>query len=146
MQEKHRFMVRALTHRYRADSADALIAELRGRVEPLQWTLSDPTKTAAVLVARPEPVVIAESTRYLGALAESGVSVAAILVNTWHHTETERSAIAPLAKSAKQIPLFAAPPLDSNPVPPLLNNVHPLAPAPPNQHQKTSSPPPPPPP
>ena len=136
MQEKHRFMVRALTHRYRADSADALIAELRGRVETLQWTLSDPTKTAAVLVARPEPVVVAESTRYLGALAESGVSVAAILVNTWHHTETERSAIVPLAKSAKQIPLFTAPPLDSNPVASLLNKVEPLAPGATKQEQK----------
>src|SRR3954462_12828534 len=41
MQEKHRFMVRALTHRYRTDVADELIDDLRARVNNLQTLLSD---------------------------------------------------------------------------------------------------------
>src|SRR3954462_7332485 len=93
MQEKHRFMVRALTHHYRADAADALIAELRRRVNTLVDTLTAPAKTAAILVSRPEPVVVAESTRYLEALAESRIAVAAALVNTWSGTADERRAI-----------------------------------------------------
>ena len=122
MQEKHRFMVRALTHRYRADAADALIAELRKRIETLQETLSDPRQTAAVLVTRPEPVVIAESTRYVTALEASHIAVAVILINTWHGTESERAAIAPLV-SARQISTYTAPELGSDPVGTLLDQV-----------------------
>src|SRR5205823_2527401 len=83
MQEKHRFMVRALTHRYRADAADALIAELRSRVDALQATLSDRQRTGAVLVTRAEAVVIAESERYVVALTEMRITVIAILVNAF---------------------------------------------------------------
>ena len=78
MQEKHRFMVRALTHRYRTDSADALISELRERVENLQRLLTDPSRCRAVLVTRDEPVVQAETERYRAALELVGISVAAI--------------------------------------------------------------------
>lgn len=83
MQEKHRFMVRALTHRYRRDSADDLIAELRERVELLQRTLTDRSRAAAVIVTRVEPVVVAETERYLMALQLAAMPVAAIVVNAW---------------------------------------------------------------
>jgi arsenite-transporting ATPase len=132
-------MVRALTHRYRADAADALIADLRGRVEALQQTLSDPTRTAAILVARPEPVIVAESVRYVAALAESRISIAAIIINTWRATDTERSAISPLTKSAGKIPLYTAPTLDSNPVASLLKKVEPLSLAATKQKPKKDS-------
>lgn len=75
MQEKHRFMVRALTHRYRSDAADALIADLRDRVDALQRILTDRTRCRAVLVTRPEPVVLAETERYAAALASVGIAV-----------------------------------------------------------------------
>ena len=78
MQEKHRFMVRALTHRYRTDAADALIDELRSRVENLQKLLTDPNRCRAVLVTRDEPVVQAETERYRMALQLAGITVAAI--------------------------------------------------------------------
>jgi arsenite-transporting ATPase len=76
MQEKHRFMVRALTHRYRADAADALIAELRERVEALQRVLTDPRRCRAILVTRDEPVVQAETERYRAALQLAGIGIA----------------------------------------------------------------------
>ena len=79
MQEKHRFMVRALTHRYRSDSADALIAELRQRVENLQKILTDPERCAAVLITRDEPVVQAETERYHAALQLAGIRVAGVV-------------------------------------------------------------------
>ena len=78
MQEKHRFMVRALTHRYRADAADALITELRDRVEGLQKILTDPQRCRAIVVTRDEPVVQAETERYRAALQLAGVDIAAI--------------------------------------------------------------------
>jgi arsenite-transporting ATPase len=76
MQEKHRFMVRALTHRYRGDAADALIDDLRSRVDNLQKLLTDPARCRAVLVTRDEPVVQAETERYRGALQLAGIAIA----------------------------------------------------------------------
>ena len=80
MQEKHRFMVKALTHRYRADAADALIDSLRSRVDNLQKLLTDPKRCRAVLVTRDEPVVQAETERYRAALHVAGISIADTVV------------------------------------------------------------------
>jgi arsenite-transporting ATPase len=92
MQEKHRFMVRALTHRYRSDAADALIAELRERVETLQKILTDPNRCAAILVTRDEPVVQAETERYQAALQLAGIRIAAVLPIVGHPEPVRRSA------------------------------------------------------
>jgi len=81
MQEKHRFMVRALTHRYRRDQADDFLTELRERIVRLRSTLADGRAAAAVLVTRAEPVVRAESRRYLASLDALGLRVAAVVVN-----------------------------------------------------------------
>jgi arsenite/tail-anchored protein-transporting ATPase len=81
MQDKHRFMVRALLHRYHADDADAFLAHMRARVASLTTLLADGARCAAVLVTREEPVVLAESVRYARALAERGIAVAAVVVN-----------------------------------------------------------------
>ncbi|MGI9078526.1 MAG: ArsA family ATPase [Gemmatimonadaceae bacterium] len=81
MQEKHRFMVRALTHRYHEDSADRFIRELQGEVDAIARRLRDAARTGVVLVTREEPVVAAESARYLSALQELGIPVFAIVTN-----------------------------------------------------------------
>lgn len=81
MQQKHRFMVRALTHRYRRDDADAFLDDMRRRIEGLRVVLANGDALAAVLVTRVEPVVEAESRRYLGELRALGVRVAAVVVN-----------------------------------------------------------------
>ena len=41
MQDKHRFMVRALTHRYRRDRADDFLDEMRARIDALRAALAD---------------------------------------------------------------------------------------------------------
>jgi len=81
MQAKHRFMVSALTHRYRADAADAFIAEMRAQIDRLRALLLDPRGSAMVLLTRPEGVVTSETVRYAAALRELGVRVAALVVN-----------------------------------------------------------------
>jgi len=81
MQDKHRFMVRALVHRYRADDADAFLTSMRARVASLSALLADGTRCAALLVTREEPVVMAESVRYARALGERGIAVTAVVVN-----------------------------------------------------------------
>jgi arsenite/tail-anchored protein-transporting ATPase len=81
MQDKHRFMVQALSRRYRADAADAFIAEMRERVDALRHALSAHDRTAVALVTRLEPMVAAETVRYAHSLEELSVRVGAIIVN-----------------------------------------------------------------
>ena len=81
MQEKHRFMVRALTRAYRSDAADAFLAEMSALVQRLDEALRDPAACAALLVANPQPLVIAETRRYAAALRELRIAVAGIVWN-----------------------------------------------------------------
>ncbi|HEV8216400.1 MAG TPA: ArsA family ATPase [Gemmatimonadaceae bacterium] len=81
MQDKHRFMVRALTHRYRRDRADDFIDEMRSRIDRLRGILADPASLAAVVVMRDEPMVIAETSRYVEELARLRIRVAGVIVN-----------------------------------------------------------------
>lgn len=81
MQSKHRFMVRTLTHRYRADEADAFLTEMSGLVSALEQSLRDPGRTAAVLVTNSERLVVDETRRYLESLRELGIPLAAIVWN-----------------------------------------------------------------
>jgi arsenite-transporting ATPase len=81
MQDKHRFMVRALTRRWRPDAADAFLIEMRERVDALRATLTDPARTAVVLVTRPDALVVAETVRYAAALRGMSMRVAALVIN-----------------------------------------------------------------
>ena len=81
MQEKHRFMVRALTRAYRKDGADAFLAELSARMKAFDDALRDPARCAAVMVANDQPMVIDETRRYLRDLATLGVVVRAFVWN-----------------------------------------------------------------
>jgi len=81
MQDKHRFVVQALTHRYKSDEADAFLSEMRTRIDSLRLTLSDHRLLAAIIVARAEPVVAVETARYVDSLRELNVAVAALVIN-----------------------------------------------------------------
>ena len=87
MQEKHRFMVSALTHRYRTDAADAFLAEMGERLDAFRALLADPARSAAVLVTRSEPLVVAETVRYAAALEARGLRLAAIVMNALREGE-----------------------------------------------------------
>lgn len=81
MQEKHRFMVRTLTHAYRADAADGFIAEMTRLVAALESMLRDPQRCAALVVTAPQSLVVEETTRYVAALRDLGIAVPALLWN-----------------------------------------------------------------
>lgn len=84
MQAKHRFMVQTLTRSYRSDEADAFLREMSRLVAALDESLRDPDRCAAVMVANPQSLVIEETRRYLDALRELHVHVAAVV---WNATE-----------------------------------------------------------
>ena len=81
MQDKHRFMVRALTHRYRPDDADLFLEDMRRRLRALHDALRAPKRTGFVLITRPEPVVSAETMRYASALERLRIPLRAIVIN-----------------------------------------------------------------
>src|SRR5207249_5849803 len=81
MQQKHRFMVRALTRRYRRDRADDFLEEMRARVEAFRAALAGASTVAALLVTRAEPMVAAETVRYADALRAMRVDVAGLILN-----------------------------------------------------------------
>ena len=110
MQEKHRFMVSALTHRYRSDEADAFLVEMQQQIDHLRQMLSDPARSAAVLVTRLEPLVAAETARYAEALGGLGIRVAAIVVNALLEPNEARSEAArTLSSVAPRVPRYSVP-------------------------------------
>lgn len=119
MQEKHRFMVSALTHRYRVDEADRFLASMRQRVEAFRRSLADPSRFAVVLVARAEMLVVEETARYIAALHRLGLSPRAVVVNAVPAdgaTDETRAALAALAGLAPGAAYFQVPLLERPPV------------------------------
>ena len=110
MQGKHRFMVSALTHRYRPDEADAFIADLRARVTRLHGLMTDARRAAVLLVLRPEPVVVAETVRYATALADMSMTVRAVLLNAVSDSRSEdaEQAIQAVRQAVPGATLFTA--------------------------------------
>ena len=117
MQAKHRFMVSALTRRYRRDAADDFLDEMRGMLEQLRATLGNPERAGAVLVTRPEGLVVSESVRYADALRRLGMAIAGIVVEEIERTDVESSmALRELASIGASDILFTLPRIDPPPV------------------------------
>ena len=117
MQAKHRFMVSALTHRYRQDSADRFLDEMRQTVGSFRRSLRDASQSAAVVVTRAESVVARETARYVEALGQLGLSVAAVIIEALVELR-QREVEEPLRALAKLVPegtLYAVPRVDPPP-------------------------------
>lgn len=119
MQAKHRFMVSALTHRYRRDVADEFLDTMRATLAELRLSLGDVGRSGAVLVTRAEPVVVRETERYAEALAKLGIGLVAIVVEALPTEPRRRGAIATslaeLGSLAPEGRLFAVPMIDPPP-------------------------------
>ena len=81
MQDKHRFMVRALTHRYRRDRADDFLDEMRARIDTLRRPLADgdrSPRSSSRATSRSSPPRRGATS---SSLRELQMRVAAIVVN-----------------------------------------------------------------
>ena len=81
MQAKHRFLSRSLGGSYRADSADALIAEVEEEAAGILALLRDAARTTFSWVMLPEALSLEESRDGLAGLRRAGISVGEIVVN-----------------------------------------------------------------
>lgn len=117
MQAKHRFMVSALTHRYRHDSADSFLDEMRQTLGSFRHSLRDRSRSAAVVVTRAESVVVEETARYVEALGKSGLAVAAVIIEALPEQRQRAidDAVEALAGLVPEGALYAVPRLDPPP-------------------------------
>ena len=117
MQAKHRFMVSALTHRYRQDSADRFLDEMRQTLGSFRRSLRDGSQSAAVVVTRAEAVVAQETARYVEALRQLGLSVAAVIVEALPEARQRavEEALQELAELVPEGALYAVPRVDPPP-------------------------------
>ncbi len=83
LQERHRFLVARLAGAYHPDDVDSLLWQLHADAEDLRSKLQDPLHTQAILVSAREPVVQAETLRYLQWLRDDGLAVVAVVLNRW---------------------------------------------------------------
>jgi arsenite-transporting ATPase len=81
MQDKHRFTVSSLTRRYTPDAIDAFVQGLQRNCAAARDALLAPGTSAFVLVAQPQPMVLAESARYAARLEELGGRVSCLVMN-----------------------------------------------------------------
>jgi arsenite-transporting ATPase len=116
MQGKHRFMVSALTHRYRPDAADAFLDEMRGMIAGLRKSLSDAEDAGAVLVTRAQEVVVSETERYAAALRDLNVRVVAVVLEAYSSARGQEELLARLAAIASPRSLFVVPKVDPTPL------------------------------
>ena len=80
LQAHHRTIVSALRGAYRADAADALIADLHRDGAALAALLRDPA-TVMSWVTLPEPMALEETSDAIGTLAAAGIRVTRLIVN-----------------------------------------------------------------
>ncbi len=115
-QEKHRMLVRALARHYRADDADKFIARLRGQIESLEAMLHDGSRCAAVIVTRPEVMVVDESTRLCASLRERRIRLGGVIVNAMSSKLARAQALlVPLRQAAGAVPWLVVPRLEAPP-------------------------------
>lgn len=115
MQAKHRFMVSALTHRYRSDAADDFLDEMRRTIGELRAALGDATRSGAVLVTRAECVVIRETVRYADSLRGLGLSVIAMVVDALRGDRITDELPLELVEIPPETALFGLPRIDPPP-------------------------------
>ncbi len=110
LQERHRFMVARLARAYRPDDVDHFLWELRDQAEALQRTLRDPAQCGVVVVSVAEPVIEAETLRYLGWLRQEGLPIQRLVFNLWEHTSNyPRERLNALGAAAESVPIRRAP-------------------------------------
>ncbi|PYQ46625.1 MAG: hypothetical protein DMF77_00170 [Acidobacteria bacterium] len=130
MQAKHRFLSRSLGGRYRADSADALIAEIEQESSGILALLRDAERTTFSWVMLPEALSLEESRDGLAGLQRSGISVGEIVVNRdtpappgpcalcEGRRRSEARVLAETARAFRPLPMRVVPARDDRRAPP----------------------------
>lgn len=80
-QEKHRYLTQALSGRYTPDEADQFIQDMQQDLQEGRSLLQDADRTAAWVVAIPEPMSFLESQRFIQSLRALNIPVGGLIIN-----------------------------------------------------------------
>lgn len=97
LMNKHRYMVKAMTGRYKKDACDNFIDSQRDDVRRVQALLTNRETTEFVAVTIPEPLSIEEVERLVGVLNEDTVPVHSLIVN-----RVVQSSACPICSASQQ--------------------------------------------
>ena len=97
LMNKHRYMVKAMTGRYRKDACDNFIDSQRDDVRRVQALLTNRDTTEFVAVTIPEPLSIDEVERLVGLLNKDDVPVHSLIVN-----RVVQSSTCPICSASRQ--------------------------------------------
>lgn len=81
MMEKHRYMSKHFTGKYRKDECDEFLEEQRKDVQRVKLLLKDSQVTEFIPVTIPEPMSIDETEKLIACLKDYGISVKNVIVN-----------------------------------------------------------------
>lgn len=115
-QEKHRYMVKALSGRYSPDEADQFLADMTADLASGRAQLQDAHRTACWVVAIAEPLSVRETERFVAALETLHIPLGGILVNHLTGTAGQGTHLAAFAAIAPQIPLLGLPERPQEPI------------------------------
>ena len=97
LMNKHRYMVKAMTGRYKKDACDNFIDNQRDDVRRVQALLTNRETTEFVAVTIPEPLSIDEVERLVGVLNKDAVPVHSLIVN-----RVVQSGTCPICSASRQ--------------------------------------------
>jgi arsenite-transporting ATPase len=80
-QDKHHYMVEALSGRYQLDDSDRFLTDMKRDLASGRSQLQDPDRTACWVVALPEPLSLRETERFVAALETLQIPLGGIVVN-----------------------------------------------------------------
>ena len=81
LEEKHRFTVEALTHRYSPDAVDELIEQMQRLAERAQDAVFGAGQATTLVVSRLDAMVLSETDRYVAELRRQGVPLGGVVMN-----------------------------------------------------------------
>jgi arsenite-transporting ATPase len=81
LMDKHRYLSRAYSGRYRPDSSDALIEKLNENLRAITALLRDRNRCRLMVITQAEPMIQAETGRLLKSLQKIGIDVGALIIN-----------------------------------------------------------------
>jgi len=115
-QEKHRYMIEALSGKYTDDEADEFLDEMTADLASGRSQLQDPERATCWVVAIPEPLSVRETERFIEALSELEIPLGGIVVNRLTGSAPQKTALAEFDRISPSRPVLGLPLQTEEPV------------------------------
>ncbi|WP_027268975.1 ArsA family ATPase [Leptolyngbya sp. PCC 6406] len=115
-QDKHRYMVQALSGRYSKDEEDRFLTQMTADLASGRSQLQDPVRTACWVVALAESLSLRETERFVAALANLAIPLGGILINRLTGSPTQLDHLTAFDRIAPQTPVLGLPLRQQEPI------------------------------